>query len=123
MASFSVQADRLVVDIEGFRRFWALKRGFDIPLEHVRGVTADPTIARGRKGTRAPGTYLPGVITAGTFYRSGSRNFWDVRRPENVIVIDLRDERYARLIVEVDDPGSTVAAIKRAIGGAIDDLS
>lgn len=118
MASVSVRNDRLIVTVNGLRRVWALKRGFDIPLDHVRDVTADPVIAHTRKGIRAPGTYLPGVITAGTFYRKGERTFWDVRRPEKVIVIELRDERYQRLILEVAEPTGAVTIIARAIDGA-----
>ncbi|MDN5853595.1 MAG: hypothetical protein L0K86_12275 [Actinomycetia bacterium] len=123
MTSVSIRDDRLIVNVEGLRRVWALKRGFDIPLEHVCGVTADPAISRTRKGIRAPGTYLPGVITAGTYYRFGERHFWDVRRPENVIVIELRNERYKRLIVEVADPAKAVATIERAVTDAPGDLT
>ena len=32
------------------------------------------------------------------------------------IVIGLRDERYARLVIEVEDPPATVAAIQEALG-------
>ena len=59
---------------------------------------------------------MPGVITAGTFFQDGDRVFWDVRDPEKTIVIRLEDERYARLVIEVEDPPTTVAAIERAIG-------
>ena len=115
MAAVSVRDNRLIVTIEGLRRIWALKRGFDIPMDRVVSVAADPDIARTRKGTRAPGTYLPGVITAGTYFRKGDRNFWDVIRTQNVIVIELRDEPYRRLILEVEDPTRTVATINGAI--------
>ena len=42
--------------------------------------------------------------------------FWDVHDPEKVVVIQLKDERYARLVIGVDDPSATVAAIQDAIG-------
>jgi uncharacterized protein (DUF1778 family) len=32
------------------------------------------------------------------------------------VVIRLADERYARLVVGVDDPAQTVAAIRQALG-------
>jgi len=40
--------------------------------------------------------------------------FWDVHHPEKTIVIDLRDERYNELVVEVDDPEAAVRLIQNA---------
>jgi len=62
-----------------------------------------------------PGTNVPGVITAGTFYQDGKRVFWDVHDPNKTIVIDLHDERYNELVVEVDDPQAAVALIQSAL--------
>ena len=69
------------------------------------------------KGLRAPGTHVPGVIIAGTFYQEGKRVFWDVKDPEKTIVINLADERYDELIVEVADPAEEVQRIQNAILG------
>jgi hypothetical protein len=70
------------------------------------------------KGIRAPGAHLPGVITAGTFHIHGERIFWDVHDPAKAVVIELNDERYARLIVQVADPRATVALIEQATSRA-----
>jgi hypothetical protein len=59
-----------------------------------------------------PGTNIPGVLTAGTFYQHGKRVFWDVHNPDNTVVIELKDERYNELIVEVADPQTTVELVK-----------
>ena len=58
---------------------------------------------------------MPGVITAGAFYQDGKRVFWDVHHPEKTIVIDLHDEQYNELIVEVEDPEAAVDLIQSAI--------
>jgi hypothetical protein len=65
-----------------------------------------------------PGTNVPGVITAGTFFQDGKRVFWDVHNPENTVVIELKDERYNELIVEVSDPGAAVALVKSVVHGS-----
>lgn len=62
-----------------------------------------------------PGTNVPGVLTAGTFYQDGKRVFWDVHHPEKTIVIDLHDEEYNELIVEVADPQAAITLIQRAV--------
>jgi hypothetical protein len=57
--------------MEGLDKLWALKSKLTIPLAHVRGATVDPGILGEPKGVRAPGTHVPGVITAGTFHQDG----------------------------------------------------
>jgi hypothetical protein len=42
--------------------------------------------------------------------------FWDVHDPEKAIVIRLEDERYSRLVIEVEDAPATATAIEGAIG-------
>ncbi|NXY94129.1 hypothetical protein HYE82_06910 [Streptomyces sp. BR123] len=114
MARITVENTALIVTVEGLDKLWALKSRLEIPLANVRGATHDPGIIRDRKGVRAPGTHLPGVITAGTWHHEGERIFWDVRNPEKAIVIELADVRYTRLIVEVDNPRAVVTLIEQA---------
>ena len=70
-------------------------------------------MAQGNQGSWYP---CAGVITAGTFHQEGERVFWDVHDPEKTVVIQLRDERYVRLVIEVEDPHATAAAIQGALG-------
>ncbi|MGY5011942.1 hypothetical protein ACWCY6_28295 [Streptomyces sp. 900105755] len=115
MAKVTVEGTTLVVEIEGLDKLWALKSRLDIPLANVRGATADPGIVAEPKGRRAPGAHLPGVIAAGTFQIEGERIFWDVRDAAKAVVIELADERYARLVVQVSDPKATVDLIEREL--------
>jgi hypothetical protein len=114
MATIDITADELVVNVEGLDKLWALKSSLTIPLANVRGATPDPSIAYEWKGVRTAGTYVPGVIVAGSFRSEGERVFWDVRNPAKALVIELADERYARLIIEVDDPRATAELIESA---------
>ena len=116
MVDLSIAEGKLMLHIRGADRLWAFKGSLEIPLAHVARVRVDPESARGWwHGIRMPGTNLPGVITAGTFYQDGKRVFWDVHHPEKTIVIDLHDERYNELIVEVDDPEAAVRLIQNAL--------
>jgi hypothetical protein len=115
MAQVEIDGEQLIVKIEGLDRLWTFRSRFAIPLEHVRGATLDPGAIRESKGVRAPGTYLPGVITAGTYYVDGERVFWDVRNPNKAVVIELVGERYARLVLQVADPDATVALVEGRI--------
>jgi hypothetical protein len=116
VARIELREDTLVVHVTGADRLFALKSELAIPLEHVVGAARDEDEARSWcHGVRAPGTNLPGVITAGTFYEHGERVFWDVHHPERAIALSLRDERYAKLVVEVDDPDEAISAIAARI--------
>lgn len=113
MVDLSVAEGKLVLHVLGIDQLWALKSTLEIPLEHIAGIRADPSIARGWwHGIRMPGTQIPGLLTAGTFYQHGKRIFWDVHNPDNTVVIDLHDERYNELIVEVADPDAAVRLVE-----------
>jgi hypothetical protein len=119
MVDLAIDEGKLLLHVRGADQLWALKSSLEIPLGHITGVRVDPNIARGWfHGIRMPGTNLPGVITAGTFYQDGKRIFWDVHNPASTIVIGLQDERYQELIVEVADPPAAVSLIEGAMGNA-----
>ena len=116
MVHITSEGGKLTLELEGWDRLWAFKSRLEIPQANIRGVRADPEVARGLwKGIRAPGTHVPGVIIAGTYYKKGQRVFWDVKDPQKAIVIDLADERYNQLIVEVEDPPRAVQQIQGMI--------
>ncbi|GAA0522053.1 hypothetical protein Ade02nite_63570 [Paractinoplanes deccanensis] len=115
MATVEIEGDDLVVRVEGLDKLWALKSSLTIPLHNVRGATNDPGIVGEPKGVRTAGTHMPGVVVAGSFRREGERVFWDVRDPAKAVVIELADESYARLVVQVDDPRATVELVERAV--------
>jgi len=116
MVDLSVSGGNLVLHVRGADKLWAFKSSLEIPLVHIGGIRADPTVARGWwHGLRMPGTNIPGVLTAGTFYQHGKRVFWDVHNPDNAVVIELKDERYNEIIVEVADPQAAVELVKSVL--------
>lgn len=116
MVDLSISEGKLTLHVRGADKLWAFKSTLEIPLVHIAGVRADPGTASGSyHGIRMPGTNLPGVITAGTFYQDGKRVFWDVHHPERTIVINLHDETYNQLIIEVDDPAAAIELIQNAL--------
>jgi hypothetical protein len=116
MVEIAVRGDRVHFEVKGWDRFWALKTELDIPLSHIKSVRADPDAARGWwKGFRLPGTNIPGVLTAGTFYQGDGFVFYDVHNYDNTIVFELDHEHYRRMVVEVADPGEAVSMIEKAL--------
>jgi len=118
MAEVELTEDALIIHVRGMDRIFALKSRLEIPLSHVQGAEVAPELGHPEwwKSLRLTATQIPWVVTAGTFYQEGERVFWDVHDPEKVVVIRLSDERYARLVIGVEDPPATAAAIQGAIG-------
>jgi hypothetical protein len=114
MARVEVDGERLRVVVEGLDKVLALKSSVEVSLSHVRGAALAPEQARGFHGLRLPGTYLPGVVTAGSFF-DGQWLFFDVHDADRAVKIDLDHEHYAALIVQVADPAATVRTINEAI--------
>ena len=118
MVEISIEGDTLIVEVQGLHKLWALKSSLRVPLAHVESVRHDPERAtRVFPGLRVPGTHIPAVYTAGTYYQSDFRpDFWTVRSPERAIVIQCRDgAAYDEIIVEVEDPDATVERIQAAL--------
>ena len=112
MTEVIVNDGLLVVEVQGWDKLWSLKSRLEIPLENVVDVRPADEWAG---GVRLLGTHVPGVITAGTFLQEGSWVFWDIHDPAKAIAVDLRDERYSKLIIEVANPAETISAIKEAL--------
>lgn len=116
MVDVRLDGDRMVFEVEGWDKILALKSRLEIPLGHIKSARADDDAARGWwHGVRLGGADLPGVITAGTFYRKGRLVFFDTHKPENTIVVDLEHEHYDQLVLQVRDPQAAVRSITEAI--------
>lgn len=112
MVTVQQHEDTVVFTVEGWHKLWAFRSELRIPSAHIRSARPDPTAAAHWAGLRAGGTYVPGLITAGTFYLDGffdhKPTFFDVQHQQNTVVVELADEHYARLIIEVEDPAAVV---------------
>lgn len=106
----------LKITPNGLNKLWSLTGSMEIPLDHVAGATVDPGFTMSaRKAIRTPGLSLPGK-KAGTFtFLDGDVEFWNIAQPEQPLVIQLRDEKFDRLVLGVADPRQTADAINEAI--------
>ena len=115
LAAIGVTAeDHLLVRPVGFMRFWALSNGVDVPVTSIASVGVAERRAV-RLGFRSPGTYLPGVMTAGIYRSHGAKDLWLVGRSPRVVVIALHDERFDHVVVQVEDPEAAVEALRAAL--------
>ena len=119
MVEITIEPDKVIFEVEGLDKVWALRSQLSIPLSHIRSAHADPEPAMGWfNGLKIAGANIPNIFRAGTFYQEGEFVFWDVHEPAHTIVIELDHERYKKLIIEVADPQQEVSRLRRAIGSS-----
>lgn len=96
--------ENLQIKLTFLEQFFAFRfrKNLEIPLAHIKQLTtAKPRSSW--KDLRSPGTFLPGVIRAGTFYTERGKEFWYVTKDRNYLVIELKDESYQGIILNVDN--------------------
>ena len=94
-----------------------------VDLAHITSAEEDPEVVRAGLGDHGIlGSCHPSVAAEEPYGSKGDATaFFNVHDPEKTVVIGLRNERYAKLVIEVEDPPTTVTAIREAIGrGATD---
>ena len=100
----SLVNEKLNIEFEWYEQLWAVRidRSIEIPIAHIKSITtAEPQITW--QEVRAPGTFLPGVIKAGTYYTRQGKDFWYVTNDCRYLTLELQDETYRRLILTIPD--------------------
>jgi hypothetical protein len=107
--------DRLEIRFNAWERLWSAHPGniMSIPLQHI--AAAIPEVATMHWDEwRAPGTYLPGIIKAGTFFNRSGCEFWYITPQSDHLTLDLVEESFKRIILNVDNSKAWVEEILRA---------
>ncbi|MEQ9000209.1 MAG: hypothetical protein RID53_27340 [Coleofasciculus sp. B1-GNL1-01] len=111
---------KLRIELEWYEQLWAftLDKLWEIPLNHIISVTTDEPPSSWTE-IRAPGTALPGVIKAGTYYSSRGKEFWYVTRDRNYLVLALQDEPYQKIVLTLDQNDFWAERIQQAQASSI----
>jgi len=115
MPVLELTKDELVVHLRAWEAVASLQRSIRIPLANVRGASEDEGFRGHALGLRAPGTSLPGVLSAGTYYKDGDRQFVFIGPGTHPVVIELANEKWNRLVLGVEDARRTVLDVSGAI--------
>lgn len=105
-----------IIEIKGLHKLWSFKSEIRIANEHIIRVYQDLNEIKDFSGLRAFGTYVPNLIKAGTFYQypDSSLIFLDIVNENNAIIIELKDEEYKKIIVEIEDPRKTIKILNES---------
>jgi hypothetical protein len=112
MVAINKSDNNFIFEVKGLHKLWALKHKITIPMENIQSVKHTPEMGKGWKnirfGLRMPGTYIPFVIKAGTYYTCDKIAFWDVIHSKNCITVALKDSNYNELVIEVANPEEAI---------------
>jgi hypothetical protein len=112
--------DQLTIELEWYEQLWSvtLERQLRIPLAQIDRVnTTEPQTTW--MEVRAPGTFLPGVIKAGTYYTKFGKEFWYVTSDQSYLVLELRNAAYRRIVLTIADHLTWKEQIDQALAGRL----
>jgi len=94
---------RVEIELEWLEKLLAFyfSNTLSFPLSHIQRVSTAEPLAKWWE-IRAPGTFIPGVIKAGTYYVSGGKEFWYLTKDKDYLVLELKEDEYQRAIVNID---------------------
>jgi hypothetical protein len=120
MATVSVRDGTLRLKMKGVDRVLALRSRIDVPLDHVTGAAIYRDVGAKHPwlgvGTSPGGDYSAARVIGG-MWQQADWVFWDVHDPDEAVAIELADEHYGRLVVQVDNPQRVVDEIEAALTG------
>ncbi len=113
--NFSIVDNKLRIDLDWYEQLWAFTwdKTFEIPLVHIENATTNEPPSSWTE-IRAPGTFLPGVIKAGTYYTPRGKEFWYVTKDRDYLVLEMRDESFKKMIFTLDQSQWWVEQILQA---------
>ena len=102
------QQENVVFEVIGWHKIWTFKSKIIISKKDIVKAYQDNEPFGFWKGLRMPGTEIPGIITAGSYYHRSGWHFWDVINKKRTIVVELKNAEYKKLIIEVAKPIETI---------------
>lgn len=114
MVELEVTDNKVTVHVLGGHKLLALREQVTFDLSDITDVSPAPVDLR-PPWVRAPGTFFPGVIAAGTYRGRRRKEFWDTRFDGRAIQIDLAGAPFTRLVVDVPDTDAALEALNVAV--------
>jgi hypothetical protein len=114
-ATVGFSDDQVVIAPLGAMRVWSRSRGLTLPATSIVDVGVGDRREL-RRGIRSPGASFPRLLRAGTYRRKEGKDLWFVGRAQHLVVVELVDQPYRRVVLEVAEPEAVVEALRAALG-------
>lgn len=102
--TLQIEGEELVVRLDGWQRWAALRQEVRAPLAAVTSAAISTDAGALKRGHRWPGSYVHGRMYAGTWKSKRATDFWMVTTPREVLVIAFTGQAFDRWLLTVADP-------------------
>ncbi|MDO8751088.1 MAG: hypothetical protein Q7K03_08090 [Dehalococcoidia bacterium] len=93
----------LCIDVGFWQGILAARRYVNVPLTYVEGATTETPRLEWRE-LKAPGSFIPGLVKAGTYRWWGrKKEFWFATPGKGFLVINCKAGPYRRIVLTVRD--------------------
>lgn len=113
--TIKIEDKNLVFEIHGIDIILAIRKSITIPLDHVLSVSTDDVSWEPFQQLKIAGASLPGVIKDGIFLSKDGLLFFEMHDPKKCITVSLNNEKYKKIIFEVQDKESAAKVIRDAM--------
>lgn len=103
MASINIVGNKVVVKLELVERISSLRRRITIPISSIKSVSKVAPEFQWNEW-RIPGTYMPYIIKAGTYYTPRGKEFWyRTWKKRFCVALKLNNHKFDGVIVGFKD--------------------
>ena len=101
----SIKNNQLTIKLEGFEIFWSMKSSLSIPIKDITKLSTQKPEAVWL-GLRMPGTCVPGIFVAGSYYvkrKTWQWEYWYYRINKPFLVLDVKKGRYKKIVLGLEN--------------------
>lgn len=114
----SLEENTLHIKLNILENIFSLHGSLQVPLDLiVRASTEKPEGEFGQ--IRAPGTHIPFLLKAGTFFAGNNREFWFKTIGRPYLVIDTNGGDYNRIVLTKGDNAAWAERINKALKSTV----
>jgi hypothetical protein len=110
-----IEDKNLIFEIHGIDIILAIRKSITIPLDHVASISTDKVPWEPFQQLKVAGTRLPGIIKDGLYLSKDGLLFFEMHDPDKCITVSLKNDKYKKIIFEVQDKESTAKTIRDAM--------
>lgn len=112
MSSLIIDQAAITINLTFIEKVLTYRKNIIIPLSQVRGATEDPTFMNESLIIRLSGAIgIPGLFSYGLFAKRGDRVFSIWRRGQNVLVLELANNNWTRIVIGTSEAKALSAEI------------
>jgi hypothetical protein len=118
MVEVSILGDEVLFRVMSWYKRWSIPhlREVRVHRRHIRDARHERPASPIGKGWRNLGCWIPSVVTFGSYKVRNERHYYDVMDWGKVVVVDLQNEHFDRVAVQVEDPAAVVQLLLKDRG-------